>query len=58
VPVRPSNRTTDFNFSYTFTSEDAAIGKVTFRAVASIIEARDALSADNEAISSPTKVGR
>ncbi len=58
VPVRPSNRTTDFDFSYTFTSADASIGKVTFRAVATLIGARDALPADNEAISSPTKVSR
>jgi hypothetical protein len=56
VPTRPSNRTTDFKFSYTFTPEDAAIGKVTFRAVANIQGHRDALQADNEAISAPTKV--
>ncbi len=56
VPVRPSNRTTDFDFSYTFTSADATIGKVTFRAVATIMGARDALPADNEAISLPVKV--
>ncbi len=56
VPVRPSNRTTDFNFSYTFTSDDARIGKVTFKAVASIVSGRDAIPADNEAISLPTKV--
>jgi PKD repeat protein len=58
VPVRPSNRTTDFNFSYTFTNEDANIRKVTFKAVATIINARDALPADNEAIASPTKVSK
>jgi PKD repeat protein len=58
VPVRPSNRTTDFLFSYTFTKDDAAIGKVTFRAVAYIINARDALPADNESIASPTKVSK
>lgn len=57
VPVRPLNRTTDIKFSYVFTSDDAAIGKVTFRTVAVILGARDAFSADNEAISSPpTKV--
>ncbi len=56
VPVRSANRTTDFNFSYTFTSGDASIGKVTFKAVAIIVDARDALQADNEAIASPTKV--
>ncbi len=56
VPVRPSNRTTDFNFSYTFTNEDAKLGKLTFKAVATITNARDAIPADNEAISLPTKV--
>lgn len=58
VPVRSANRTTRFDFSYTFTSEDASIGKVTFKAVATIVSARDALPADNEAISPPTKVNR
>jgi PKD repeat protein len=58
VPVRSSNRTTDFAFSYTFTSDDASVGKVTFRAVATILGARDPLPADNEAIASPTKVSK
>jgi len=58
VPVRSGGRTTDFKFSYTFTPEDASLGKVTFKAVAYIIDTRDALPADNEAISSPTKVSR
>ncbi len=59
VPVRPSNRTTDFQFSYTFTKDDAVMGKVTFRAVATILpyyEIRDAWPADNESIAPPTKV--
>jgi Tol biopolymer transport system component len=56
VPVRSGNRTTDFNFSYTFTAADASIGKVTFKAIANVLGARDALPADNEAIASPTKV--
>ncbi len=57
VPVRSSNRTTDFTLSYTFTKDDASLGKVTFRAVASInYPGRDAFPADNEAISSPVKV--
>ena len=34
VPVRPGGRTTDFAFSYTFTADDAQVGKVTFKAVA------------------------
>lgn len=58
VPVRSSNRTTDFAFSYTFTSDDAIVGKVTFKAVATVVGARDALPTDNEAIASPTKVGK
>jgi hypothetical protein len=57
VPVRNGGRTTDFNFSYTFTSADKSLGKVTFKAVASLIGARDALPADNEAVALPTKVG-
>ena len=58
VPVRAANRTTDFSFSYTFTSADAQIGKVTFRALAVVVGLRDALPADNEAIADPTKVNR
>ena len=58
VPVRPSNRTTDFDFTYTFTPADAQIGKVTFKAVATIRDGRDALPADNEAISAPVRVNR
>jgi PKD repeat protein len=58
VPIRSGGRTTDFKFSYTFSPEDASIGKVTFKAVAYIIDARDALPADNEAISAPAKVSR
>jgi PKD repeat protein len=58
VPVRAANRTTNFSFSYTFTSADAQIGKVTFRALAVLVGLRDALPADNEAIADPTKVNR
>src|SRR6266550_3826185 len=58
VPMNPRNGTTDFAFSYTFTADDATIGKVSFRAVAVISGARDALPADNEAIAPPTKVSR
>ena len=58
VPMNPKNGTTDFAFSYTFTADDAQIGKVTFKAVAVISGARDALPADNEAIAPPTKVSR
>jgi len=56
LPTR--NRITSVAFSYTFAPEDAIIGKVTFKAVASLLGARDALPADNEAIAPPTKVTR
>src|SRR4029077_12500203 len=46
VPMNPKSGTTDFAFSYTFTANDATIGKVTFRAVAVISGARDALPSD------------
>ena len=50
------NRTTDFYFSHTFTAADAQIGKVTFKAIATIVDGRDALPADNEFISLPVIV--
>jgi len=56
VPVVQAGRTTDFSFNYTFKSDDATVGKVSFEAVATIIGARDALPADNTAISLPTKI--
>jgi PKD domain len=56
VPVLPGNRTTTFEFSYTFTSDDATLGKITFKAVATILNARDALPGDNERIAAPPKV--
>jgi hypothetical protein len=57
VPVRSGGRTTTFAFSYTFTAEDAAAGKVTFKAVATIVGgARDAIWGDNEAVALPTRV--
>jgi PKD repeat protein len=58
VPVRPANRTTSFEFSYTFTDADALLGRINFRAVATIVDARDALPTNNEAISLPTKVAK
>jgi PKD repeat protein len=58
VPVRSGNRTTDFQFSYTFTADDAALGKVNFSATAVILGSQDRLPTDNQAISTPTKVGR
>lgn len=56
VPARGRNHTTDFPFSYTFTTDDAAAGSVTFQAVATINDARDALTGDNTMIALPTKV--
>src|SRR5947208_1040639 len=58
LPLGPGNGTTDFAFSYTFTGADAQVGKLTFRAIAVIAGARDALPADNEAIAPATKVTR
>lgn len=58
VPMNPKNGTTPFSFSYIFTGDDAHVGKVTFRAVASVLGARDALPADNEAIAPPIKISR
>ena len=59
VPVLSGNKTKQFMFNYTFTSQDAQIGKVTFRAVATINGANDAFPQDNTGISSPpTKVSR
>ena len=56
LQVLPGNRTASFDFSYSFTTDDAAVGKVTFEAVASVLGARDAAPADNTAISLPTRV--
>lgn len=56
VPARGRNRTTDFPFSYTFTADDATAGSVTFQAVATLNDARDALTGDNTMIALPTKV--
>ncbi len=58
VPVRSSNRTTRFEFSYTFTKENAQLGKINFKAVAVVVNGRDAIPTNNEAISLPTKVAR
>lgn len=58
VPVLGSGQTVDFAFDYTFTSADAAAGKVTFQAVANLTSARDAFPSDNLATSLATKVTR
>jgi chitodextrinase len=56
VAARGNNRPTMFTFNYTFTSADAAVGKVTFETVATIVGARDAQLSDNTVIALPTKV--
>jgi PKD repeat protein len=53
VPVRKGNRITSFDFNYTFSAQDAATGKVIFKAVVIIDGARDAFPIDNEAIAIP-----
>jgi hypothetical protein len=58
VPARGGNRTTDYAFAYTFSADDATLGKVAFQTVATIMDARDALPGDNTAIALPTKVNR
>ncbi len=56
VGVTQGNHTTPFSFNYTFTSDDATAGKVTFEAVATILGARDALPGDNTVVALPTAV--
>jgi hypothetical protein len=56
VPVRSANRTTRFPFTYRVTAADRSVGKVAFNAVATIVDHRDALPADNELISASVKV--
>jgi PKD repeat protein len=56
VPVRPGNRTTQFTITCTITQADGSVGKVSFKAVATIIDHRDAVPADNELISPPVKI--
>ncbi len=56
LPVHAGDRTTPFDFSYTFTDVDAANGRVTFKAVATIVDARDALPIDNTVIAPITTV--
>lgn len=58
VPEAHGGRSTGFDFTYTFSADDKAAGKVTFRAVANIVGGRDALPADNQAIAPPTEVRR
>lgn len=56
VSVKTAGQTTRFAFTYTVTSDDQAVGKITFRADATIIGHRDALPADNELLSTPIMI--
>ena len=56
VPVRRGGRTTRFAFTYTITQADGTVGKVSFKAVATLLDHRDALPADNNLISPPVKI--
>ena len=56
VPVRRGGRTTRFAFTYTITPADGTIGKLSFKAVATIIDHHDALPGDNDLISPPVKI--
>lgn len=58
IPVLSGNKTAAVDFSYTFTSDDVKLGKVTFKVVATIVGARDVYPSDNEAISSIIKVAK
>jgi len=53
VPVLRANQTLDFKINYTFVSEDANLGHISFKAVARLLSGRDALPADNEVTSTP-----
>jgi hypothetical protein len=56
VPAR-AGRTVRFPFAYTFTPDDAVLGKVAFRAVVSLpYPVRDARPMDNEVITVATTV--
>ena len=56
VRVMKLKQAVTFTFNYVFTSDDALLGKVPFKAVASIQGARDAAGSDNVATSPPTLV--
>jgi hypothetical protein len=57
VLVRPpGGNSTRFAFTYTITDDDRTVGKVSFKAVATIIGQRDVRPEDNELTSSPVKI--
>jgi PKD repeat protein len=53
VPVLRANQTLDFKINYSFVSEDASLGHISFKAVARLLSGRDALPGDNEVTSTP-----
>jgi PKD repeat protein len=57
VLVKPGGQSTRFAFTYTVTSDDKTMGKITFRVDATIIDHRDALPADNALLSTPVMIG-
>jgi PKD repeat protein len=58
VPAMKLKKTTAFSFTYEFTADDAAAGKVAFQAVAVINGPRDANPSDNLVIAPSTIVTR
>jgi PKD repeat protein len=57
VPVRPpSGNTTRFAFSYTISQADQNAGRVSFRALATLLDHRDARRDDNELTSPAVKI--
>ena len=60
IPVQNGKKTQAFTFTYTFTAQDAAVGKVTFRASVGIWEPGivDAYPGDNFATAISTRVTR
>lgn len=60
VPVMQAGRTMSFSFEYTFTAQDAAIGRVTFGASVGmwISGVHDANANDNQVVALATRVNR
>ncbi len=58
VGVMKLKKSVAFSFNYVFTNEDLAFGKVTFKGLAEIQGARDAIPSDNMATAPPTLVVR
>ena len=56
VPMMRLKQVVTYSFNYVFTSEDATLVKVPFKAIATIQGARDAMSSDNTATSTATLV--